>query len=76
MDRVYAEGSLTTSPITNVQTTVVPPGGATILEFKPQVPGRYTLVDHALIRVTRGLAGVLEVSGDPQPSLFHAGPAQ
>jgi nitrite reductase (NO-forming) len=76
LDRAYAEGSLTTPPLTNVQTTVVPPGGATMLEFKTQVPGTYTLVDHALVRVTRGLSGVLEVSGAPQPSLFHAGPAE
>ena len=76
MDRVYAEGSFTSPPLTNVQTTLVPPGGATVLEFITRVPGSYKLVDHALIRVTRGLIGALEVSGEPQPELFHAGPAK
>ena len=76
MDRVYAEGSFTSPPLTNVQTTVVPPGGATVLELKPLVPGTFRLVDHALIRVARGLVGVLEVSGPENPELFHAGPAQ
>jgi nitrite reductase (NO-forming) len=76
MDRVYPEGSFTSPPLTNVQTTVVPPGGATVLELTPLVPGTYRLVDHALIRVARGLAGVLEVSGAANPELFHAGPAK
>jgi nitrite reductase (NO-forming) len=76
LDRVYAEGSFTSPPLTTVQTTVVPPGGATVLEFKPLVPGTYRLVDHALIRVVRGLLGVVEVTGPPHPELYHAGPAQ
>ena len=76
LDRVYPEGSFTSPPLTNVQTTVVPPGGATVLELKPLVPGTFRLVDHALIRVARGLVGVLEVSGPANPELFHAGPAR
>jgi len=36
-----------------------PPGGATMVEFKLEVPGRYILVDHALSRLQRGLAGFL-----------------
>jgi nitrite reductase (NO-forming) len=76
LDRVYAEGSFASPPLINVQTTLVPPGGATVLEFKPRVPGSYKLVDHALIRLTRGLVGALEVSGEEQPELFHAGPAR
>lgn len=75
MDRVYPEGSFTSPPITTVQTTVVPPGGATVLELKPLVPGTFRLVDHALIRVVRGLVGVLEVTGSANSELFHAGPA-
>ena len=76
MERVYPEGSFTSPPLTNVQTTVVPPGGATVLELRPLVPGTFRLVDHALIRVARGLVGVLEVSGPPNPELFRAGPAR
>ncbi|NJL56913.1 nitrite reductase, copper-containing, partial [bacterium] len=46
-DRVYDEGSLTSEPLTDVQTTLVPPGGSTVVEFTLDVPGRYILVDHA-----------------------------
>ena len=76
LTQVYNEGSFTSPPLTNVQTTVVPPGGATILELKPLVPGSYKLVDHALVRVARGLIGSIEVSGPAPSDLFHDGPAQ
>jgi len=76
LTRVYNEGSLASPPLTSVQTTVVPPGGATVIEFNPLVPGSYKLVDHALIRVARGLVGAIDVSGPPHPELFHEGPAQ
>jgi nitrite reductase (NO-forming) len=76
LTQVYNEGSFASPPLTFVQTTVVPPGGATILEIKPLVPGAYKLVDHALIRVARGLVGTIQVSGPPRPELFHEGPAQ
>ena len=48
-----------------------PPGGATIVEFKLDVPGRYILVDHALSRLERGLAGFLVVEGPDNPDVFH-----
>ena len=54
----------------DVQTTTVPPGGATVVEFKLEVPGKYVLVDHALTRVERGLAGILEVTGPDNPDIF------
>jgi nitrite reductase (NO-forming) len=76
LTQVYNEGSFTSPPLTSVQTTVVPPGGATVIEFKPLVPGSYKLVDHALIRVARSLIGSIEVSGPSHPELFHEGPAQ
>ncbi|HEY9662667.1 MAG TPA: copper-containing nitrite reductase [Allocoleopsis sp.] len=74
-DRVYPEASLTSAPMTNVQTTNVPPGGATVVEFKLDVPGRFMLVDHALSRLEKGLVGYLIVDGEPQPDIYHAGPA-
>jgi nitrite reductase (NO-forming) len=40
-------------------------------EFKLDVPGRYILVDHALSRLERGLAGVLVVDGAENPAVFH-----
>jgi len=70
-DRVYNQGSLTTAPLKDVQTTTVPPGGATVVEFKLEVPGKYVLVDHALTRVERGLAGILEVTGPDNPDVFR-----
>lgn len=73
-DRVYNQGSLTTNPMTDVQTTLVPPGGATMVEFKLQVPGRYILVDHALARMERGLAGYLYAEGEPAPDIFNGTP--
>jgi nitrite reductase (NO-forming) len=73
-DKVYSEGSVS-SLRRDVQTTLVAPGGATIVEFKVDYPGRYMLVDHALSRVGKGLAGVLEVSGPADDAIFHEGPA-
>jgi len=73
-DRVYDQASLTAAPLTNVQTTLVPPGGATVVEFQLQVPGRYILVDHALSRLQRGLAGYLIVDGPAAPEIFNGTP--
>ncbi|HCY64497.1 MAG TPA: nitrite reductase, copper-containing [Oxalobacteraceae bacterium] len=71
-DRVYNLGDLTSPPLQNVQTTSVPPGGATMVEFKVEVPGRYILVDHALSRLEKGLAGILHVTGPENPEIFHS----
>src|SRR5262245_27152502 len=70
-DRVYEQGAMGSPVATNVQTTSVPAGGATIVEFKLEVPGRYILVDHALSRLERGLAGFLVVEGPEAPEIFH-----
>jgi nitrite reductase (NO-forming) len=70
-DRVYDQASLTAPPLTDVQTTLVPPGGATVVEFQLQVPGRYILVDHALSRLQRGLAGFLIVEGPDNPEVIN-----
>jgi nitrite reductase (NO-forming) len=70
-DRVYKEAAMGSPPATNVQTTMVPAGGAAIVEFKLDVPGRYILVDHSLSRLERGLAAFLVVEGDDNPSVFH-----
>lgn len=70
-DRVFEQASLTSPALTNVQTTTVPPGGATMVEFELEVPGNYILVDHALSRLQRGLAGFLVVDGPANPEIFH-----
>ncbi len=73
-DRVYNKASLTSPPLTNVQTATVAPGGATVVEFKLEVPGRFTIVDHALSRLERGLAGFLIVDGPDNPDIFKPDP--
>ncbi|HET7011200.1 MAG TPA: copper-containing nitrite reductase [Anaerolineales bacterium] len=69
-DRVFPFASLTSPPLTDVQTVTVPPGGATMVEFTVDVPGRYLLVDHALSRLERGLVGFLVVEGEENPAIF------
>jgi nitrite reductase (NO-forming) len=71
-DKVYDQASLTSEPLTNVQTTLVPPGGATVVELTTQVPGRFLLVDHAIVRMERGLMGYLLVDGPDNPEVFHS----
>jgi nitrite reductase (NO-forming) len=71
-DKVYSFASLTAPPLTNVQTITTPPGGASIVEFKLQVPGKYMIVDHALSRMERGLAGILQVDGPANPEIYSA----
>jgi nitrite reductase (NO-forming) len=75
-DRVYETASLTAPPLTNVQTTLVPTGGAVMVEFKVEVPGRYILVDHSLSRLERGLAGFLIVDGPDAPEIFAGEPTE
>ena len=62
------KGSLTTPAMKDA--TVVPPGSATVVEFKLEVPGKYGLVDRALTRVERGLAGILDATGPDNPDIF------
>jgi copper-containing nitrite reductase len=62
-DNVYREGDLVSAPGHSIQTTLVPAGGATVVEFNLEVPGTYTLVDHAIFRVEKGAVGYLEAEG-------------
>ena len=71
-DHVYSMGSLVTPPVEDVQTVSVPPGGATVVDFKTLVPGRYMLVDHALSRMERGLMGLIMVDGLDNPDIYHS----
>ncbi len=62
-DRVFPEAG-TKLVQENVQTTLVPAGGATLLEFKVEVPGTFVLVDHSLSRAfNKGALGMLKVAG-------------
>jgi nitrite reductase (NO-forming) len=69
-DKVYFLGGLESPPLQGIQTVSVPPGGAVITEFKVDVPGNYTIVDHALARAERGLVGVLTVDGPPNKEIY------
>ena len=75
-DHVYSMGSVLSPPLAGVQTVTVPPGGATIVDFKIDRGGHYVLVDHALSRAERGLAGYLIVDGPENDDTMHAGPAK
>jgi hypothetical protein len=70
MESVYREGDLVSEPAHNVQTTLVPPGGAAVLEFTATVPGIYTLLDHAIFRTEKGAAGLLKVTGGLRPDIY------
>jgi nitrite reductase (NO-forming) len=69
-DRVYLEGGMKHVQ-ENVQTTMVPAGGSTIVDFKVEVPGTFVLVDHSLTRAfNKGAIGMLKVSGPETPQLY------
>lgn len=69
-DKVYPEGAIGSEPHKNVQSTIVPAGGATITEFGLEVPGNYILVDHALSRLDRGAWGTIKVEGAENKEIF------
>lgn len=69
LDTVYPEAAIR-DPIRNVQTTIVPAGGASIVEFDLNYPGNYVIVDHALARLDRGAWGMLHVEGEADPKIF------
>jgi nitrite reductase (NO-forming) len=61
-DRVFHEGGTTIN--SNVQTTLIPAGGSTVVEFKTEVPGTFILVDHSIFRTfNKGSLGMLKVDG-------------
>lgn len=69
-NRAYPEASIGGEPYQNVQSTLVPSGGASIVEFGLEVPGQYILVDHALSRVDRGAWGTLNVTGQASTTIY------
>jgi nitrite reductase (NO-forming) len=72
-DTVYTEAAIGGgAPARNVQTTLVPSGGATIVEMTLEVPGRFLLVDHSIVRaMEKGALAALEVEGPEQPAIFR-----
>ncbi len=69
-DKVWIEGG-TRLAQENVQTTLIPAGGATIVDFKVEVPGTFVLVDHSLSRAfNKGALGMLKVSGEEDRVIY------
>ena len=68
-DRVYAEAGTRYSE--HIQTTLVPAGGAAIVEFKVEVPGSYKLVDHSILRAfNKGALGEFKVEGPENKAMY------
>lgn len=68
-DTVYVEGGSLKNQ--NVQTTLIPAGGAAIVEFKVEVPGTFILVDHSIFRAfNKGALAMLKVEGPDDHSIF------
>ena len=57
----------------NVQTTLVPAGGAAMTQFKVDVPGTFIMVDHSIFRAfNKGALGMLKVNG-PEDKIIYSG---
>jgi len=70
-DRVWYEGGSHFQE--NVQTTIIPSGGAAIAEFHTIVPGSFVLVDHSIFRAfNKGALAILKVNG-PDNKLVYSG---
>jgi nitrite reductase (NO-forming) len=68
-DKVQYEGG--TRFQENVQTTLIPAGGAATVEFHTEVPGNYVLVDHSIFRAfNKGALAILEVTGDQNLAIY------
>ena len=68
-DKVFIEGGDLIN--TNVQTTLIPAGGAAIVEFKVEVPGTFILVDHSIFRAfNKGALGMLKVEGEENKNVY------
>jgi nitrite reductase (NO-forming) len=68
-DKVWYEGG--TRFQENVQTTLIPAGGAMIADFHLEVPGSYVLVDHSIFRAfNKGALGILKVDGAEDKTIY------
>jgi nitrite reductase (NO-forming) len=70
-DNVYGEGGSMVSQ-KNVQTTLVPAGGAAIVEFRAEKPGNLVLVDHSIFRAfNKGALGMIKVTGEENLAVYN-----
>ena len=68
-DNVYLEGGDIVN--NNIGTTLIPAGGAAIVEMEVEAPGDYVLVDHSLFRAfNKGALGILQVEGEENEEVF------
>ncbi|MBN8481172.1 MAG: nitrite reductase, copper-containing [Xanthomonadales bacterium] len=68
-DKVWYEGG--THFQENVQTTLIPAGGAMMGEFHVEVPGSYVIVDHSLFRAfNKGALAILKVDGEQDKAIY------
>nr|WP_246845869.1 copper-containing nitrite reductase [Bdellovibrio sp. ZAP7] len=68
-DKVYVEGGKLVNE--NVQTTLIPAGGSSIVEFKLDTTGTFILVDHSIFRAfNKGALGMLKVEGDANKDVY------
>jgi len=68
-DKVRYEGG--THEQENVQTTLIPSGGAVMVEFHTEVPGSYVLVDHSIFRAfNKGALAILKVDGAEDKAIY------
>lgn len=68
-DKVNIEGGSVINE--NVQTTLIPAGGASIVEFKVDVPGTFIIVDHSIFRAfNKGALGMLKVKGEENKQIY------
>jgi nitrite reductase (NO-forming) len=71
-DNVYQEGGPVATQH-NVQTTLIPSGGAVIVEFGVENAGELVLVDHSIFRAFhKGALGMMQVDGKPNTKVFAA----
>jgi copper-containing nitrite reductase len=68
---VYREGDLISAPGHGIQTTLIPAGGAAVVEFSSAVPGTYLMVDHAIFRLHKGAAASISIGGAKNPEVFE-----
>ena len=68
-DKVLYEGGSNAQH--NVQTTLIPAGGAATVEFRTEVPGSYVLVDHSIFRAfNKGALAILKVDGPENKAIY------
>ncbi len=70
-DVLYRDGDLVDPPAHSVSVTLVPAGGAAVVEMTFDVPGEYTIVDHSMFRMEKGAMGTINVEGPPRPDIYR-----